>query len=651
LSDCANPEGTRYLNVVNVFNEYEGWGVFPPDTDLRSFGEANGDMRFFVRSEVDAKVEIQCTGPVGPIPLFLSGTNWIAGPDWQEISIPLCDFFGGTCTPDALTCLESVQSPFLITYEGGDPGPGLISFDVDYVRWHTPNSHTGASSVEVQGRELLVDGQPFAVNGVAYQPISVGENWQGAWTDRADRYLIDFPQIAASGANTVRLYAPIITTAMLDAAWAEGLYVIPTYTGVNLGQLQCPEGRTFMGDRLEEMVLDWKDHPSILFWLIGNEFNTDLSATERCDSATGWYPQLDDLAQRIKAIDPNHPVGTANSDTVGLADICEAGCSTDTALPNLDIWGLQIYRGCTLGSAFSQYEAKADCSKPLVITEFGADAWNSASFCSVSTGTTCFVNTDCPAGTCSVTTTTACHTSADCPGSETCVGGEFCDGAGAEDQTMQANCFESLLADADQALALRTGGVSSGQVVFEWADEWWKAECLPTTDWAAQDTCASSANFGYTMDPAINEEWWGIVGVDAVDPDARNVRAAYTTLGDAWLGAACDMRVGAHDPGSGNTTITFNPAAGNAVSHNLYYGPLSAVSSYGYSGAVTGVDPTGSTSVTLPSGELFWVVAAENGVAEEGCYGLDSAGVQRPCFSGNCDVDQISGWNCLCGTP
>jgi hypothetical protein len=606
-----------------------------------------------VRSEIDVKVEIECLGgPVAPVLKLLSETNWIPGPDWQEISIPVCDFFGGTCDADALTCLESISSPFLTTYEGTDPGPGLVRYDVDYVRWHIPNSHAGASSVQVQGRQLLVNGEPFVVNGMAYQPIAIGENWQNAWVDRPDRYSVDFPGIAASGANTVRLYAPIISTAMLDAAWAEGLYVIPTYSGVNLPQLQCPEGRTFMQDRFEEMVLDWKDHPAILFWLIGNEFNAGLSQTERCDPSTGWYPQLDAMAQRAKAVDPSHPVGTANSDTTGLVDVCEAGCSTDTMLPNLDLWGLQIYRGCTFGGTFTQYAGKSDCDKPLIITEFGADAWNSASHCSVSTGLTCYVNTDCPAGTCSTTTTTACHRDTDCPASETCVGGELCDGAGSEDQTMQAGCMESLLAEADQELALRTpGGVSSGQVIFEWADEWWKADCLPTTGWDAHDTCGSSANFSYTMDPAINEEWWGIVSLDPANPAERVARTAHTTVGDAWLGAVCNMQVGAHDPVSGDTTIAFDPAAGNAVNHNLYYGPLSALSSYGYSGAVTGLDPTGSSPVTLPPGELFWVVAAENGVSEEGCYGTDSAGIERPCFSGNCGVDQISGWNCLCSSP
>jgi hypothetical protein len=87
------------------------------------------------------------------------------------------------------------------------------------------------------------------------------------------------------------------------------------------------------------------------------------------------------------------------------------------------------------------------------------------------------------------------------------------------------------------------------------------------------------------------------------------------------------------------------------VDHNLYYGPLSAVSSYGYTGSVTGLGATGPSVVTLPVGSLFWVVVAENGISKEGCYGTDSAGVERPCFSGNCDVDQISGWNCLCSSP
>jgi hypothetical protein len=78
------------------------------------------------------------------------------------------------------------------------------------------------------------------------------------------------------------------------------------------------------------------------------------------------------------------------------------------------------------------------------------------------------------------------------------------------------------------------------------------------------------------------------------------------------------------------------------------------VSSYGYSGSVSGLGTTGSNSVTLPPGSLFWVVAARNGA--EGCYGVDSpAGDERPCFPGagpgGCETRQAAYRNCECVNP
>ena len=56
---------------------------------------------------------------------------------------------------------------------------------------------------------------------------------------------------------------------------------------------------------------------------------------------------------------------------------------------------------------------------------------------------------------------------------------------------------------------------------------------------------------------------------------------------------------------------------------------------------------TGSGSVTLPSGSIYWVLASRNEV--EGCYGLDSDGVERP-SSGS--VPQAANRNCqTCVAP
>ena len=592
--ECASPEGSHNLRART--NLWAGFGVFlnidaanqPQPENLSAY--ASGNVRFFVKTPKDLKVEMQCkvSGATQTKTRFLSQHGWNGQNSWQEIVIPVASF-----TTDPV-CLAAVTAPFLSTIENL---PFFNSFQIDYVRWHRANTHSGATSVLTQGRKLLVNGKPFVVNGMAYSPISIGEDYRGTLRDRPDRYLVDFPLIAASGANTVRIYSSFMTTAMLDAARANGLYVIPTFP-VDTAQLGCATGKTYMLDRMREMVNEWKNHPAILFWLVGNEVNRSLTSTELCSN---WYPQLNAIALASHQAEGAsfHPVGTANGDTTGLGDICQFNCSDDTRLPNLDLWGVQVYRGCSFGTTFLNYQ-KPDCAKPLIITEFGVDAWDS-----------------------------------------------LLGPSGAENRTMQANCLGQLLDDADQALAVRApGGVSSGQVIFSWADEWWKATCAGS-QWTTHETCTSWTQAGYT-DPAINEEWWGIAALDAANPNARVLRNASTTVSGSWnLGAVCNMRVVSYNRTTRATTLSYEPAAGS-TDHTLYYGPLSSVKTYGYTGSVSGLGATGSASATLPTGSLFWVLVGRNNAAE-GCYGKNSAGAERPRYTGS-GVPQAANRTCQC-TP
>jgi hypothetical protein len=472
------------------------------------------------------------------------------------------------------------------------------TMSIDYIRWQKENTttHTGASDVTIDGRQLKVDGKPFVVNAVAYQPVGVGEPVVAAFRDRADLYDVDFPLIADLGANAVRLYAPVLTTNMLDAAWAEGLFVIPTLE-VDPVNLECDGGKAKLEDRFVDMVNQWKDHPAILLWLIGNEVNQNL--TGGVGLCGDWYQQLDSMALAAETAGSNHPVGTS---VAGMTDVCTS-CSDDIDLPNVDFWGVNLYPGCSYGAAFNTYDADPNCERPLVVTETGVDAFHQPN-----------------------------------------------PGGGSEDQGLQASCLDTLVEDGNADLTVRAGGlgVLSGQTLFEWADEWWKAACSTAPDpLSTHDTCSDAAN-GAFPDGKVHEEWFGIVALDSNDSTARPARTAFTTVGEKWLGPVCDIQVDAFDDGTGNATVSFAPPAGAAVETNLYYGPLSAVSSLTYSGSLPGLGTTGSASVTLPAGDLFWVVVTENVAGEEGCYGTDSAGTERPCFSGNCDIDQVSGWNCWC---
>lgn len=595
---CNNPEGGQAISLFS--NDYIGFGVFNQSPqDLSAFD--GGNLKFWALAAEDLKIEMQCSpgGVLQTYTKFISEYGWTGPTGWEEYSIPICDFFGGTCDP---SCLAEVRSGFMSTIVV----PSFNGYLVDNVRWEksSAGTHAGATPVTVQGRQILVNGEPFVMNGIAYSPLSIGENWTGAWRDRPDRYNVDFPLMAQAGINTVRLYAPILSTAMLDAAWANGLYVVPNF-GISAAQLGCPEGRAFMQSQLEEMVNEWKDHPAVLFWLVGNEVNVNLGGNDLC---LDWYPQLDALAGAIKAIDTNHPVATS---VAGVDDICVAGCSEDADLQNLDIWGAQLYQGCSFISAFNQYasyDVGGSCDRPLVLTEFGSDSYDSRD-----------------------------------PG---------------EDQQYQADCLGTLLAEAESSLAARSpSGVSSGHIVFEWLDEWWKANpdaanpdntCVDgATSWDTHDSCATWLNFAYP-DSEQQEEWWGIVANNPADPSDRTPRIAYTTLSDVYrLGNACNVEVASFDAGTGAATLTFDPGAG-AADHTLYYGSLSSVGAHSYTGAIGDLGANGSAAVTLPPGQsLYWLLASRNDV--EGCYGLDSSGVERP-SSGT--VPQAVNRDCqVCAAP
>ncbi len=85
----------------------------------------------------------------------------------------------------------------------------------------------------------------------------------------------------------------------------------------------------------------------------------------------------------------------------------------------------------------------------------------------------------------------------------------------------------------------------------------------------------------------------------------------------------------AYDRVSGAIVIDYAPAC-DATDHAIYYGDLSQVGVYGFSGAACSRGDSGATSFD-PAGltDVFFVVVGNTGVVE-GSYGRDGAGVERP---------------------
>ncbi len=110
---------------------------------------------------------------------------------------------------------------------------------------------------------------------------------------------------------------------------------------------------------------------------------------------------------------------------------------------------------------------------------------------------------------------------------------------------------------------------------------------------------------------------------------------------DPGLGA---MRA-AFNTGTGGIDVTYTPPCAT-TNHRIVYGPLSSVSSYGWSGMACNLGTSGAASFNPGLDHAFFVIVANDSVYE-GSYGTSSNGAERPqAFSGTCDLPQSLGNRC-----
>jgi len=460
------PEGTKFQKAtVPSGNTWAGWGVFffNKDNFNDRYGKnlsdyADGYLRFWVRTMVDLKVEIQNTAGTTKTK-YIGNYGWNQNFVWQEISIPIRDFTTDT------NFLSNIYSPFSITVETDNK-----VFDVDNVRWVKPIEMPGASKIEVVGRQLFVDNNLFTVKGVCYSPTPVGEYHTYDWSSYPDNYGKDFALLRAMGCNTIKIYKAPTQIAAMDTAYLNGIYVIMDYPISWSANVSDPATRQSIKSGFLDMVNTWKGHPAVLMWNLGNEMNAHVS------SLAAWYSLVNECAQAAHSVDPNHPVTAACQDVTGGIET-QIG-SYDSSVPDMDIWSVQLYRGNSFGGLFTSFASKS--SKPLLLTEFGCDAYN---------------------GT-----------------------------IGSEDQDTQSTYIYRQWAEIKNNLSsTNASNVSIGGCVFEWSDEWWKHSGGSNS---FHDTVTDWTNPNYP-DPNMNEEWWGIVSV-APGTYHKTQRQAWYTLQGWW---------------------------------------------------------------------------------------------------------------------
>ncbi|WP_424866923.1 discoidin domain-containing protein [Streptomyces sp. SAI-229] len=234
-----------------------------------------------------------------------------------------------------------------------------------------PQAVAAGSTVKVTGGQgnwqLTVDGIPYQIKGLTWGP-SVAD---------ANRYM---PDLRSMGVNTIRTWGTDASSRPLfDSAAAHGIKVIAGFwlqPGGGPGSGGCVDYRTDTAykDRMlaefPRWVQEYKDHPGVLMWNVGNE---SVLGLQNCYSGDELERQRDayttfvnDVTKRIHAVDPNHPV-TSTDAWVGAWPYYKRNA------PDLDLYAVNSYNAvCDVRAAWEQ----GGYTKPYIVTESGpAGEW------------------------------------------------------------------------------------------------------------------------------------------------------------------------------------------------------------------------------------------------------------------------------------
>jgi len=107
---------------------------------------------------------------------------------------------------------------------------------------------------------------------------------------------------------------------------------------------------------LKSQVLEAKDHPALLLWVVGNELNFE-------ENPKVW-DAVNDLSKMIHEVDPNHPTTTT---LAGFQP--EMVDQVQTRASDLDFISFQMYYDII---NLPKYLRAANWDKPYIVTEWGA---------------------------------------------------------------------------------------------------------------------------------------------------------------------------------------------------------------------------------------------------------------------------------------
>ena len=166
-------------------------------------------------------------------------------------------------------------------------------------------------------------------------------------------------ELAKRGGNSIRTWSTDGLAAILDDAQKHGLTVcagIWLEPECNWFSYANPAHCARQLERVTKVIQEFRAHPALLFWGLGNEQEGD-------GKNAAYWKQLDALAVMVHREDPAHPAFTA---LAGLS--AEKAAGMNEHAPHLDFAGINTYGALP---ALREHLTKVKWTRPWVVTEYG----------------------------------------------------------------------------------------------------------------------------------------------------------------------------------------------------------------------------------------------------------------------------------------
>lgn len=372
------------------------------------------------------------------------------------------------------------------------------------------NTSTGLNAaLSAMGVGSLADVTPSVVTKLT-QPGQPGSGLASSFVmpsfwDRSDApWRADAAAMRPYGINTVGLSVDpsniAATVKATDDFYQQKIYSLLSYDlGYSAGSpldYSDPATQDAVLKVALDMVRQAKGREQVLAWVIGYKNHLPYEAVgspANQAAAAAYFSFANQVADEIKKLDPSRIVILQVVDRTRYAE------ELKRLTPRVDVIAVIREQAERAAPLIEFYRDKV--GKPVIVM-FGADSYNAAS--------------------------------------------------GKPDEAAQAKFLTDAWKDVQaNTTFVNPRGTALGGAVYEWADQWWRADGTTAAGWLTQTPSAQGSSPVYTYDfaaPAnfnVNEEWFGLNRFE-VDGSGKWVmvpKAALRSLSDLWLANFTQMKL------------------------------------------------------------------------------------------------------------